>query len=558
MAETLLAAPAVATGLPVHHSLVSGRDVEGHGGLREAINPATGAPFAAASLLDAAQLEAAVISSQRAARAWAGSSFAERAKLLMAVHRRALAEADLLAKLVAREQGKPVSEAHAAEIFPSLEHLRHLADHAEEALREEWIESDVLLFAHKEQGLRHEPVGVVLAITPWNYPFAIPMTTVGAAVAAGNAVLLKPAPATTLVGLEIGRLFREAGAPEGLVNVVAIDDALAPSLVEDRRVGKIVFTGSMATGRRVMAGAAKNLTPVVLELGGKDPAIVCRDADLDHAAAGVVWGAFMNAGQTCASIERVYVEQPVADAFVAKVVERAAKLKQGDPLVTGTDIGPLTLDRQRAIVRGHVDAALAAGARALVGGAQPDGPGWFYPPTVLVDVHGGMKVMHEETFGPVLPIEVVASVDEAIAKANQSDYGLTASGWTRDPQLAQRLQRELSAGAVTINDCISTYSEPAAPWGGPRGSGVGRTHGLQGLRELTQAKFVTRDKGRRPLAWWYPYDAELSDMIQVTGRALHAPGLLDRVAHQLRLLSFGRFWQRVDIVSTLRRLDRLF
>lgn len=558
MAETLPAAPAVATGLPVHHSLVSGRDVEGQGGLREAINPATGAPFAAASLLDAAQLEAALVSSQRAAKAWAGSSFVERAKLLMAVHRRALARADELARLVAREQGKPVSEAHAAEIFPSLEHLRHLADHAEEVLREEWIESDVLLFAHKEQALRHEPVGVVLAITPWNYPFAIPMTTVGAAVAAGNAVLLKPAPATTLIGLEIGRLFREAGAPEGLVNVVALDDALAPSLVEDRRVGKIAFTGSMATGRRVMAGASKNLTPVVLELGGKDPAIVCRDADLDHAAAGVVWGAFMNAGQTCASIERVYVEQPVADAFVAKVVERAAKLKQGDPLVTGTDVGPLTLDRQRAIVRGHVDAALAAGARALVGGVQPDGPGWFYPPTVLVDVHGGMKVMSEETFGPVLPIEVVASVDEAIEKANHSDYGLTASGWTRDPELAQRLQRELSAGAVTINDCISTYSEPAAPWGGPRGSGVGRTHGLHGLRELTQPKFVTRESGRRPLAWWYPYDAELSDMIRVTGRALHAPGLLDRVAHQLRLLSFGRFWQRVDLVSTLRRLDRLF
>lgn len=556
MSETL--APPVATGLPVHHSLVALRDVEGRGGVREAINPATGAAFAAVSLLDAAQLEEAVESSRRAAKAWAGSSFAERAKLLMAVHRAALHRADELARLVAREQGKPVSEAHAAEIFPSLEHLRHLADHAEEALREEWIESDVLLFAHKEQALRHEPLGVVLAITPWNYPFAIPMTTVGAAVAAGNAVLLKPAPATTLVGLEIGRLFREAGAPEGLVNVVAVQDGQAAALVEDRRFGKIVFTGSMATGRKVMAGAAKNLTPVVLELGGKDPAIVCRDADLDHAAAGVVWGAFMNCGQTCASIERVYVERPVADAFVAKVVERASRLVAGDPLVVGTDVGPLTLDRQRAIVRGHVDEALAQGARALVGGAQPDRPGFFFPPTVLAGVNGGMKVMRDETFGPVLPIEVVDSVDEAIAKANDSEYGLTASGWTRDPRLAERLQRELSAGAVTINDCISTYSEPLAPWGGPRGSGVGRTHGLQGLRELTQAKFVTREKGRRPLAWWYPYDAELSEMIRVTGRALHAPGLVDRLSHQLRLLGFGRFWKRVDLLATLRRLDRLF
>ena len=207
--------------------------------------------------------------------------------------------------------------------------LKHVALGAEDALREEAAPGHVPLLAHKESRLLHVPFGVVLVITPWNYPFAISLSGVATALAAGNTVVLKPAPATTLIGLRIGELCARAGIPDGVVNVVAADDAVAGALVEDPRVGKIVFTGSVATGRKVMAAAARNLTPVVLELGGKDPAIVCRDADLDRAARGIVWGAFVNAGQTCASVERVYVEREVADAFVARVVDETRRLRVG-------------------------------------------------------------------------------------------------------------------------------------------------------------------------------------------------------------------------------------
>ena len=283
-------------------------------------------------------------------------------------------EADEIARLIEREQGKPFAEALAAEILPSLDALRHLSARAEDLLRDDAVEAHQLLLAHKDARLVYAPIGVVLAIEPWNYPWAQSLPVVASALVAGNTVVLKPAPATALVGLRLGALARKAGFPDGVVNVVAVDDAVAAALVEDPRVGKIVFTGSVATGRKVMAAASKNLTPVVLELGGKDPAIVCRDADLDRAAKGIVWGAFLNAGQTCASVERVYVERPVAEAFLAKVVEET----RGTRLAVtsgGGDIGPLTLERQRRVVEEHVADAVAKGARVLLGeDARGEGP----------------------------------------------------------------------------------------------------------------------------------------------------------------------------------------
>jgi succinate-semialdehyde dehydrogenase/glutarate-semialdehyde dehydrogenase len=399
---------------------------------------------------------------------------------------------------------------------------------------------------------------VVLAITPWNYPFGISLSGVATALAAGNTVVLKPAPATTLVGLGIAEIFREAGVPDGAVNVVAVDDTLAAGLVEDPRVDKIVFTGSPATGRRVMVSAAKNLTPVVLELGGKDPAVVCRDADLLRAARGIVWGAFVNAGQTCASVERVYVEAEVAEAFLGRVVERTRLLRMGDPAAGDVEVGALTLERQRKIVEEHVADAVAKGARILTGGERGAGPGFFYPPTVIAGVDHTMRVMREETFGPVLPVMAVASLDEAIRLANDSDYGLTASGWTRDPATARRLERELQAGVVTINDCVYTFGEPSAPWGGFKKSGLGRAHGLAGLREMVQMKYVSRDEGSAPMLWWFPYGEELRVLMPAAARALHARSLWTRLGNAVQLLGSSRFRRRGRLASLLKRADRLF
>jgi succinate-semialdehyde dehydrogenase/glutarate-semialdehyde dehydrogenase len=541
--------------LPVHHSWIGGGEVEGRAGRRTAVSPASGVPFASASLLDKGQASAALSTAREAFLSWSQTDVRERSRALLRLREALVEEADAVAALVEREQGKPAAEAHAAEVLPSLEALKHLAAHAPDLLREEEVESQVLLLAHKEARLRWEPWGVVLAITPWNYPFGIPLPVVAAALVAGNTVVLKPAPSTTLVGLRVGALARRAGIPDGVVNVVAVDDALAPGLVEDPRVGKIVFTGSVATGKKVMASAAKNLTPVLLELGGKDAAIVCADADLDRAVPGVVWGAFMNTGQTCASVERVYVERSIAEPFIARAVEGARRLRVGPN--GPVDVGPLTLERQRRVVEEHVADARAKGARVLTGGEPVPGPGFSYPPTVIADVDHTMVVMREETFGPVLPIMTVDSLDEAIRLANDSDYGLTATGWTRSRETARRLQRELQAGVVTINDGLSSFGEPTAPWGGIKQSGIGRTHGRLGLREMVQPKYVTRDSSRGPELWWFPYDEAYGRLLSEANRALHAASPWRRISSLARLAGFSRLWRRLGPRRLLLHIDRL-
>lgn len=543
--------------LPTHHSFTNNGPVEGRAGTRAVVNPATGTPFVQVSLLDEAQARGAVYAAASGFPAWAALSFAERGAHLMRLRAAVLADADNIARLIAREQGKPIAEAHAAEIFPVLESLKHAARHAEELLREEPVGSQVAVIAHKEAAVTYTPYGVVLVITPWNYPFAIPMTSIAQALICGNTVVLKPAPATTLVGLRIGELCAKAGLPDGVVNVCAVDDGVAAALVEDPRVSKVVFTGGTATGRKVMAAAAKNLTPVVLELGGKDAAVVCKDADLDRAAAGLVWGGFLNAGQTCASVERVYVEAAVADRFIEKVVYETAKLRLGDPTALDVDVGPLTLERQRAVVEEHVADAKARGARVLVGGERTSETGNFYPPTVLTDVDHSMRIMKEETFGPVLPIMRVDSLDEAIALANDSPYGLTASGWTRSEETAKRLQRDLRAGVVLINDCLYSYGEPSAPWGGCRQSGMGRTHGLAGLREMVQVKYVARDTRRGRVLWWYPYGADFAAVMSAANRALHDTSPWRRLVNGFRLLRSRRFWHRARPLALLRHLNKM-
>ncbi|MGE5126460.1 MAG: aldehyde dehydrogenase family protein [Betaproteobacteria bacterium] len=554
MATSAAAGPAPTT----LHSWVAGRQIPGRGGTRAVVNPATAEPFAEVTLLDAAQAGEALAAAQAAFPAWSRTGFAARARLLDRLREAVVRDADALARLVEREQGKPAAEAYAVEILPSLEALKHLSAHAEELLRDDALEAQQLLLAHKEARLVYAPIGVVLAITPWNYPLGLSLPVVATALAAGNTVVLKPAPASTLVGLRVAALAREAGFPDGVVGAVAVDDEVAASLVEDPRVGKIVFTGSVATGRRVMAAAARNLTPVVLELGGKDPAIVCRDADLDRAARGIVWGAFVNGGQTCASVERVYVEREVAQPLVERIVEQTRRLRQGDPATRAVEVGPLTLERQRRIVEQHVADAVAKGARVLTGGCTPEGPGFFYPPTVLADVSHEMAVMRDETFGPLLPVMVVDSLDEAIRLANDSPYGLTASGWTRSDETARRLQRELVAGVVSINDHASSFGDPAAPWGGVKWSGIGRTHGLLGLREMVQTRYVSLDRGRGPELWWYPYDASFAALMRQAAPALYSTSFWRRVAAQLRLAGFARLWRRFGAWRLLRNVDKLF
>ncbi|MEP0775016.1 MAG: aldehyde dehydrogenase family protein [Acidobacteriota bacterium] len=538
-------------------SIIANRDTDGPE-LLTARSPATGEALASLRPLDAAGAGAAVAAASAAFPGYSRTPFAERQRWLARWLAIMVDEREELARLVARENGKPVAEVLLVDVFPACDALAYLARHAHRLLGFEPVRPRQVLFAHWRAGYRFDPLGVVAVIAPWNYPVAIPVIEIAAALAAGNTVVFKPASATALTGLAVAEMARRAGFPPGVLNTVVLPGRATDALVDDPRVAKVLFTGSVAIGRRVAQRCAARLAPCQLELGGKDAAVVAADAHLERTARGLVWGAFMNSGQTCASIERVYVEQSIFEPLLQRVVELTQQLKVGDPLAEDTDLGPMTTAEQREEVHRQVSAALAAGARALTGGALPAGSGYFYPPTVLVGVSDDMDVMTEETFGPVLPMVPVASLEEGVRRANASRFGLTASVWTRSRATALRLQRELEAGVVTVNDHVVAFGEVTGSWGGLRESGIGRSHGRYGLLELCNIKYVTWDSGTdRATPWYYPYDQDFGRFIRAGIPALYASGR-QKIASLLELASTRRFRTRARLGSVVANADRLF
>jgi succinate-semialdehyde dehydrogenase/glutarate-semialdehyde dehydrogenase len=375
----------------------------------------------------------------------------------------------------------------------------------------------------KSSAFTYEPLGVIGVISPWNYPWSIPFGEVALALMAGNGVVLKPASLTPLIGERIGRVFERAGVPEGLVRVLhgpGTGSALVAS-----SVAKVFFTGSVETGRGVAEECAKRLKGSVLELGGKDPMLVLADANVDHAVAGALWGGFANAGQTCSGIERVYVMREVADRFTEGVVEGARGLRVGDPLSWETEIGPMVSGEQFEIVRELVDDAVANGATLRCGGPveAPAGveAGAFYAPTVLTEVTHDMRIMREEIFGPVLPIITVDSEDEAVALANDSQFGLGASVWTSDRGRGERIAREIESGMVWINDHMFSHGACQCAWGGVKESGLGRTHSKFGLYECVNVKLRVWEGSAVKNAWWHPYDETLGKALRQSAKILY-------------------------------------
>jgi succinate-semialdehyde dehydrogenase/glutarate-semialdehyde dehydrogenase len=408
----------------------------------------------------------------------------------VAVADRVLDRAEAIADVVVAETGKPRVEAYTTELFPALDALVWLARNARTVLAPERVRYPQPYLWRKRAWILHEPLGVVAVISPWNFPFAIPFTQVAYALAAGNGVVVKPSELTPLSGALVGELF--ADAP---VRVAQGDGAVGAALVE-ADVDKVLFTGSADVGRVVAAAAGERLTPVTLELGGKDPMLVLDDADLGRAVDGALWASFFNAGQVCSGVERIYVEGALYEPFVEELARRARDV----------ETGPLISEEQRAKVAALVADARERGARSLVGGEPPDRTGWFYPPTVLVDVPRDARIEREETFGPVVTVARVADESEAVRAANDSPYALGASVWTRDGSRADRIARKLRAGTVWHNDHAYSYASTQATWGGRGESGFGRTHSKLGLYDLTAAKFVDRDRGALRNPWWYPYD----------------------------------------------------
>lgn len=433
-------------------------------------------------------------------RGWAALSVDDRLRRLRGLHRMVGERADEIVATVVDETGKPTVEAR-TEVVTVLDLLRFYLRKGASVLRPRTVRTGWLL--GRKARVEREPYGVVGVISPWNYPFVLTMDPVVTAVASGNGVVLKPSEVTPLTGLLVGELVRAAGLPRGLVEVVTGDGATGEALARGD-LDRLVFTGSPATGRKVMAAAAERLTPVTLELGGKDPALVLDDADLDRASAGVVFGAFYNTGQTCIATERAFVLDAVHDAWVDRVVERVSELRVS--AAGERDLGPLTTQRQLEIVEEQVADAVEKGARVRTGGGRTDPASNLYQPTVLTDVDESMRVLTEETFGPVLPVVRVLDEDEAVERANRSGFMLFGSVWTGDRARGERVARRLRAGGVSINDTLTHYAVPGLPMGGVGESGFGRTRGLEGLREMTRTRSVLVNRTSRSRdPWWFPY-----------------------------------------------------
>jgi acyl-CoA reductase-like NAD-dependent aldehyde dehydrogenase len=521
-------------------------------------NPSTGEELGRVAGVGRRGIKEAITRATEAFEGWSCLSIRQRQQYLARLCEVILAEKEDIVELIAREQGKPVTEAMGSEVLPVLGVLTDLSRNAHRALQNQSTRHQQVFFAHKRSQHRYVPYGVIAIISPWNYPFSVPIPQIAAALVTGNTVVFKPALSTALIGRKIDELFRTAGFPEDVLNTVMVKGQDAAVMARHPAVKKIVFTGSTEVGRQIMSAAAEGIKPVVLELGGKDPAVVAADADIARAAKGIVWGAMFGAGQVCASIERVYVERPVADRFISACVWEAAKLRVGDPLNKDTDIGPLTTRRQLTRVKAHVQDAVQRGAKVLIGGKRKGKMGFFYEPTILSHVNHAMAVMVEETFGPVLPIMVVDSIDEAIRLANDSVYGLSAYGWTRSRRTAERLMNELEAGTVMINDAACTWGEPNAPWGGMKSSGIGRTRAVFGLREMVQLKYTSFDPGEgRENAWWFPYNQETRNLFTSAGDLMFTKSVWKKLAPMLALLRNRRFLKTARWGSILGNLNKL-
>jgi len=492
----------------------------------ETFDPRTGASLGHVPDHSEADVAEAVARARVAFQAWGRLPFAERGDHILSVRDLMLDRLEELVEVITSETGKLQAEAVFTELMTACETIQYYAKQGDKALRPEKVSAG--LMTHKKAVRTYEPLGVVGVISPWNYPFILAMTPIVTALYAGNSVVLKPSEVTPMVGQAIGRLFAEVGAHPDLVQVVTGGGATGEALVRSG-VQKICFTGSVRTGKRVMAAASDTLTPVLLELGGKDPMIVCADADLDRAAAGAVWGAFQNSGQTCMSVERVYVDEAVYQPFVDRVVARTRAIRQGTTV--GDDIGSMTFPPQLDTVERHVADALDKGATVLTGGQRVAGrDGLWYEPTVLVGVDHDMDIMRDETFGPVLPIMAVANVDEALRLANDSVYGLNSSVWTGDADLGRRVAAELEAGNVCINDVIVSYAAPALPFGGVKESGIGRVHGPEGVREFSQVKSVLSDRaGLKREAWWFPLPKQMGTVGARVLRLRHRRGAVNKL-----------------------------
>ncbi|WP_280463719.1 aldehyde dehydrogenase family protein [Nocardia carnea] len=456
---------------------------------------------------------AAALAKARAAQpGWAARPVKERAAIIRNAVSVLLKRRDEIVETVMQETGKPRVEALAVEMVPACDFLNYWSGRATKDLADENRRLHGYMLPLKKLVINYQPLGVVGVITPWNGPFILSLNPIAQALLAGNSVVLKPSEVTPHSGEWAVKVLHEAGVPKDVLQVVHGDGETGAALVNGD-IDKISFTGSVGTGKKIAAACATRLIPCTLELGGKDAMIVCADADLDRASLGAVYLSMFNTGQVCVGVERIYVVDSIADEFIEQVRKRAAEVTYG----RGKDVGPLFWDRQLEIVEKHVEDARSKGATILLGGESDTAEGVFFKPTVVVDVTHDMEIMQQETFGPIVAIMRVRDEEEAVRMANDCQYGLSGSVFTKDKDKVVRLAKQLKTGSVVQNDASVIYGVAEAPFGGRKDSGMGQVNGRDALRSFVHPQPVLLDRwGLKKENIWYPYSEATAATLEKT------------------------------------------
>ncbi len=463
-------------------------------------------------------------------------SVKERLKFLSNLKKLLLERREWIIDKIQEDTGKSRSDALVSEIFGVLDHLVYLEKKAVKALADKTVSTPIALMGKKSK-IYFESLGTVLVISPWNYPFYQAIVPITAAFVAGNAVVYKPSEHTPLTGV-VEELLKQSGMKDNWVKIIYGDGKTGAELI-DQQPDKIMFTGSDRTGRKIMEQASKYLIPVELELGGKDPMIVFDDANIVRAAAGAVWGGLTNLGQSCTSVERIYVQQNIYDAFKAELVKQTERIKQETDKDGDADVGGMTVDFQVEIIKKHLEDAKEKGAEILTGKTW-DGKSKLIPPMVIDKIQPEMKVIAEESFGPFLPLAPFKTEEDAIALANDSEFGLSASVWTKDMKRADRVTRAIKTGNVSVNNVMLTEGNPALPFGGTKNSGFGRYKGEIGLHSFCNVKSVLIDKNSSKIeSNWFPYTKEKYAMFSKMTEGLFSGSLLKFALNGLKMESYS-------------------
>ena len=507
----------------------NGTGTNGHGpAVIKSYAPATGELLGEVPVMGEAEVRGIVARSRAAQKAWAALPLEDRCEAVLRYKDAVVERADEIVDLLTRECGKPKHEALAHEVLVVADIAAYFAKVAPKVLAPREI--PLHLMKHRKSVVHYVPRGVVAVISPWNFPFQLPLRDILMAVIAGNSCVLKPSEVTPLIAMKAKQIWDEAGLPPDVFQVVTGYGATGAALI-DSGIQFCVLTGSVATGRRVAAACGERLIPCVMELGGKAPFIACADVDVERTARGIVYGAFANGGQVCISVERVYAHREVYDRIVSRVTELTGELKMGDPATDWVDVGAMIFPKQMDIAEHHIADAVAKGARVEVGGKRRPGPGQFFEPTVLSGCNHSMSVMTGEIFGPVVPIMSVASDEEAIALANESDLGLNAYVFSGDRAHGRRVAERVEAGSVLVNDVLVNGGMPEAPFGGIKQSGFGRVMSDESLREMCDVRHVNFDRmsmGADP--FWMPYSEKSYAVFRKGLKALFGGGsFTDRI-----------------------------